>query len=201
MELCNKLQELRKKKGMTQDELAQALFVSRTAISKWESGRGYPSIDSLKAIADFFSVSVDSLLSGDELILIAEKDNKRRRKVLLDIVFGLLDISVMLFLFIPLFAQKSEGVIIETSLLSMFGVSTYIKILYLSYTAFTVISGIVTLALQNSNCEFWMKNKSIISVILNIIGIFLFIITLQPYAASFLFVYLIIKVLMLLKCR
>ena len=50
MEFCQKLQQLRKSKNMTQEELAEALFVSRTAISKWESGRGYPGIDSLKAI-------------------------------------------------------------------------------------------------------------------------------------------------------
>ena len=54
MEFNEKLQELRKNKGLTQEELAEALYVSRTAISKWESGRGYPSIDSLKEIANFF---------------------------------------------------------------------------------------------------------------------------------------------------
>ena len=52
MEFHEKLQELRKSRGLTQEELAEALFVSRTAISKWESGRGYPSIDSLKEISD-----------------------------------------------------------------------------------------------------------------------------------------------------
>lgn len=45
MELSEKLQELRKEKGLTQEELAEALFVSRTAISKWESGRGVPNIE------------------------------------------------------------------------------------------------------------------------------------------------------------
>ena len=47
MEFHEKLQELRKKKGLTQEELAKELYVSRTAISKWESGKGYPNIDSL----------------------------------------------------------------------------------------------------------------------------------------------------------
>lgn len=56
MEFHEKLQELRKQRGMTQEELATALYVSRTAVSKWESGRGYPSIDSLKAISGFFGV-------------------------------------------------------------------------------------------------------------------------------------------------
>ena len=76
MEFNVKLLELQKQKGFTQEELAEILFVSRTAISKWESGRGYPNIDSLKAIAKFFGVTVDELLSGDELLTIAEEDGR-----------------------------------------------------------------------------------------------------------------------------
>lgn len=53
MEFHEKLQELRKQKNLTQEELSEILFVSRTAISKWESGRGYPSIDSLKLLQNF----------------------------------------------------------------------------------------------------------------------------------------------------
>ena len=74
MDFNEKLQELRKQNHLTQEELADALFVSRTAISKWESGRGYPNIDSLKAIAKYFSVSLDELLSGDEIITIAGQE-------------------------------------------------------------------------------------------------------------------------------
>ena len=48
MEFGEKLRQLRKSRGLTQEELADALYVSRTAVSKWESGRGYPGIDSLK---------------------------------------------------------------------------------------------------------------------------------------------------------
>lgn len=58
---------MEKKKELNQEELAEALYVSRTAISKWESGRGYPNIESLKLIAKFFGLTIDELLSGDEL--------------------------------------------------------------------------------------------------------------------------------------
>ena len=72
MELNEKLQELRKKKGLTQEELAQALYVSRTAISKWESGRGYPNLDSLRGISKFFGVTVDEF--GSWLVKTYGKD-------------------------------------------------------------------------------------------------------------------------------
>jgi transcriptional regulator with XRE-family HTH domain len=71
MEFHEKLQALRKGRGLTQEEAAEALFVSRTAVSKWESGRGYPNIDSLKALAGFYGVTIDELLSGDEVLTIA----------------------------------------------------------------------------------------------------------------------------------
>ncbi len=75
MEFHEKLQQLRKQKGLTQEELAEHLYVSRTAVSKWESGRGFPNIESLKAIARFFGASLDELLSGEEILSIAENDH------------------------------------------------------------------------------------------------------------------------------
>ena len=97
MEFHEKLQELRKQKNLTQEELSEILFVSRTAISKWESGRGYPSIDSLKAIAEFFGVTIDELLSNRELICIAEKDSHQKTQHMRDLVFGLIDNSSSVF--------------------------------------------------------------------------------------------------------
>ena len=85
MEFGEKLRELRKSRGLTQQELAEALYVSRTAISKWESGRGYPSIDSLKEISGFFSVSIDDLLSGEKLVSLAKKENQSNIRHICDI--------------------------------------------------------------------------------------------------------------------
>ena len=54
MEFNEKLQLLRKQNNMTQEQLAEKLYVSRTAVSKWESGKGYPNIESLKVYPGFF---------------------------------------------------------------------------------------------------------------------------------------------------
>ena len=199
MEFNEKLQELRKQKGLTQEELAEVLFVSRTAISKWESGRGYPNIESLKAIAKFFGVTVDELLSGDELLTIAEEDTKQKENHFRDLVFGLLDCSIAMFFFLPFFGQKTDAIIQEVSLLSLTEIASYLRTAYFVVVIGMVVFGILTLALQNCYRAFWVKNKSKISLAFNTVGALLFIISSQPYAAAFLFVFLVIKVLMLVK--
>lgn len=195
MEFNEKLQELRKQKRLTQEDLAKQIFVSRTAISKWESGRGYPNIESLKRLAKLFSVTVDQLLSGDELLNIAEQDNKQKENLFRDFIFGLLDICALMLLFLPFFAEKTDGIIKSVSLLSLTSVSPYIKIIYISLVVFISIWGVLTLALQNCKFTFWVKIKRLISLILNILATFVFIISLQPYPAIFLLVFLVIKVL------
>ena len=199
MEFNEKLQELRKQNSLTQEELAEVLFVSRTAISKWESGRGYPSIDSLKAISKFFGVTIDELLSGDELLTIAEEDTKQTKNHFRDLVFGLLDCSIAIFFFLPFWGQKINGIIQEVSLLSLTEIAPYLRIAYFVVVIGIVALGISTLALQNCREAFWMKNKSKVSLALNAVGLLLFIISSQPYAATFLFIFLAIKVLMLMK--
>ena len=73
MEFNEKLQELRKNKNLTQEQLAEMLFVSRTAISKWESGRGYPSIDSLKEISNFLQYPLMIYFQGKKSLLLHKR--------------------------------------------------------------------------------------------------------------------------------
>ena len=168
MEFHEKLQELRKQKNLTQEELSEILFVSRTAISKWESGRGYPSIDSLKAIAEFFGVTIDELLSNRELICIAEKDSHQKTQHMRDLVFGLIDCSVVMLFFIPLFGQQGGEIIRQVSLLSLQETPLFIKVAYFAIILLTVACGIATLALQNYSSIIWIKTKTILSMILTI---------------------------------
>ena len=199
MEFNEKLQELRKRKGLTQDELAKELYVSRTAISKWESGRGYPNIDSLKAISKFFGVTIDELLSGDELLTIAEEDTKQKEKHFRDLIYGLLDICIALLLFLPFFAEHADGVIQSVSLIALDSVQAYLKIAYLVAVIAMTVMGVLTLALQNCQATVWIKSKVTVSLALGAIPVLLFTISSQPYAAVFAFALLAMKALVLIK--
>ena len=190
MEFHEKLQQLRKQKGLTQEELAEILFVSRTAVSKWESGRGYPNIDSLKAIAKFYAVTVDRLLSGEEVLDIAQQDTRQKEMHICDLVFAVLDLSTAIFFFLPFFGQNTKAV----PLAALTEPSGYLRVLYWGVIAAMILLGITTLALQNYHGAFWEKNKNAFSLVLGSIGVLLFILSRQPYAGAFLFVLLLIKV-------
>ena len=199
MEFNEKLQELRRQKGLTQEELAEKLYVSRTAISKWESGRGYPNIESLKAIAKFFSVTVDELLSTDEVLTIAEEDNKRKEKHFRDLVYGLLDLCASMLLFLPFFAQNADGSVQAVSLIALSGVQPYLIIAYFAVVLSMIAMGVMLLTLQNFQATVWLKIKTAISLTFGAISVLLFVISSQPYAAVFAFALLAIKVFMLIK--
>lgn len=66
-DIGNRIATLRKRNGWTQAELAERLGVSDKAVSKWESGRGYPDITLLPAIAKLFAVSIDYIMMGADL--------------------------------------------------------------------------------------------------------------------------------------
>ena len=199
MTFGEKLKKLRTEAHLTQDELAENLFVSRTAISKWESDRGYPNIESLKSIAKFFSVTLDELLSPCEVLSIAEEDHKRKENHFRDLIYGLLDLCVAMLLFLPLFAQKAEGMIQSTSLITLNGVQSYLKTTYLTLVVLMIVIGVLTLALQNRQAKAWVKIKTTISLLLGAIAVLVFIISSQPYAAVFAFSLLAIKAFLLIK--
>lgn len=199
MEFNEKLQHLRKQEGLTQEELAEKLFVSRAAVSKWESGRGYPNLDSLKAIAGYFSVSLDVLLSGEEVLNIAEESCAQTERQFRDQVFALADCSFFLFSFFPIFAERAEGIVSAVSLRQLYGVGPYLRIAYWTITLGMALWGILIFALQRCNRDTWLRIKYPVSFLISGIGMLLFIISLQPYAAVLLLLLLLAKGLFLRK--
>ncbi|MBQ5592737.1 MAG: helix-turn-helix transcriptional regulator [Clostridia bacterium] len=193
MELGEKLQALRKGRGLTQEELAQALFVSRTAVSKWESGRGYPSIESLKDISVFFSVSIDELLSGEKLISIAEKENKSNVRGICDFLFGISDLLFTLPMFLPLYPNAADGFVYSVSLMNYAQGSEFNKFVYWILFAALTVTGIVKLILTKTQAEKKGNFLTALSVVLNVIAVLFLTLAREAYAAAVAFLIMVVK--------
>ena len=96
MEFKDKLKELRTKKGLTQSELAKAIFVSRSAVAKWENGLGLPSEESMEALQTYLGVSPAYFATEEPEAVIVEKNRKisQLSKVLITIVWIILALDL-----------------------------------------------------------------------------------------------------------
>lgn len=125
MDFGQKLKNLRIDNGLTQEQLAEKIFVTRTAISKWETGKGYPGIDSLKAISSLFHISIDELISEADIENKQKQDNKNA-KIMYCIAIAFLVITV-LFTLLTYFLQ-----IPYLGIVSMVGMIAYLVFALLS---------------------------------------------------------------------
>ena len=80
MTFKEKVVKLRKLKGLTQDEFASAVGVSRQAVYKWESGQSYPEVAKLLEMKILFNISIDDLLDDNYEVIVPEKKKKRVSK-------------------------------------------------------------------------------------------------------------------------
>ena len=200
MEFNEKLQELRKSKGLTQEELAEKLFVSRTAISKWESGRGYPSLDSLKEIARFFSVTIDDLICSDEMISVAENEKREFADKYVSLICNVLDILPVILLFIPAFGNGS-GSSETVSLFGLSGITPWVKTVFVVIIGITILNGICGAIIANFNKPVWNRHRLVTGVVLSIVSVTVFIVTRQPYAGIVCFAFLVIKGFLIAKVK
>ena len=193
MEFHEKLQELRKSRGLTQEELAEALYVSRTAISKWESGRGYPSIDSLKEISNFFSVSLDDLLSSEKLLFIAEKENKSNLRNLSDMMMGLLDICSVLLVILPLYPNVQEGYVYSVNLLAYTQNNPTIRLFYWLFYCLLIGIGMIKCVCTKRRIEKGQKILSVSSIGISIFCVLFLALAREAYAIMVAFLLLVMK--------
>jgi len=112
--------ELRKEKNLTQKDLATELNVSDKAVSRWETGKGFPDVDSLQALSNFFGVTINELLAGEkaetktikeiaeENIISAIAETEKNKKAKKSTV--ILTLIISLILIIPLLIDCVEGI-------------------------------------------------------------------------------------------
>ena len=125
---------MRKNRELTQEELAQVLYVSRTAISKWVSGRGYPSIDSLKEISNYFGVTIDDLL------------------------FGMVDLFFFILIVLPLYPKPINEYIFSVNLFSHTETTWLNRWIYWIMFIALIGIGIVKIVLTQFKIEKGYKN-------------------------------------------
>lgn len=199
MELNEKLQELRKNKGLTQEELAAALYVSRTAVSKWESGRGLPSIDSLKQISAFFDVSIDDLLSADKALSLAEQENKASQRSFCDLLLGISDLCAILLILLPLYPRVDGKTVYAVDFLTYARTASFSGWIFAFLFAGLILTGAVKIGSVCGKTETAQPLLTGISLCISIAAVLLLAVTRNAYATSLTFLLLVIKGTLLLK--
>lgn len=201
MELNEKLKELRNSKGLTQEELAAALFVSRTAISKWESGRGNPSIDSLKEISSFFSITLDELVSGEKLLSIAEKENQIRLQNAYNLLIGVIDLCYFLLIVLPLYPKTIGLYIASVNLFEYVETSAFNQKIYWALFLLIMLNGITEIILTKLKDKDMLSKIVGINMILSILAVIFLALTGETYATAFAFLLLVLKSILYMKGR
>ena len=200
MEFNEKLQELRKGRGLTQEELAERLFVSRTAVSKWESGRGYPSIDSLKEICRFFGVTIDELICPQEMMTAAEDDKRQSIGRYVSVICNAMDILTAVLLFLPVFGNGTDSPA-SVSLFHLTGAQPWLKTVFIAVIGIIILNGICGLVLARFNKASWNKHRLVTGMLLSVTAVGVFIAARQPYAGIVCFSILVIKTWLMVKGR
>lgn len=196
MDFGEKLKALRTERGLTQEQLAARLYVSRTAVSKWETGGGSPNLDSLQAVARLFDVSVDDLLSADDLIVLARDERRSTARSSGMLSFGLLDVLAVVFAFIPLYGVD-DGSLVRMANLADYGASVDFGASF-AVMAAAVVSlmfvGAVEILLAAAGSRRAARIVALVGFAVQALAVVLFASTMQPYATTLMFALLLAKV-------
>lgn len=124
IEIGSFLGELRKQKGLKQKEVAEVIQVSDKAVSRWETGRGIPDVDSLQRLSDFYEVSINEILAGrriqeNEVEKVADRNLKvmvkKQFSLKKKLFFAALAVVALLILLVVLVPVNYMGVSLVTS--------------------------------------------------------------------------------------
>lgn len=126
MKISEKIKEIRIKENLTQEQFAEKIFVSRNAVAKWETGRGYPDIQNLITISDVFNISLDELVKEDSKVKNKIINESSSPKWHLLVIVYLIAIIAYIIYFVAVHRIFMIGFLIST--LFMLGIEIYIII-------------------------------------------------------------------------
>ena len=137
MEISEKLKEARQKSGMTQEQVAEKIMVSRVTVSHWENGKSLPDIVSLISLSDLYSISLDELVKGDlkmtEKVKKDAKDANNNKRLIR--VTGILVITVLLVYAVSTIVGGAFKDFFEAAILwVLIGIGVAASMTYLSQT-------------------------------------------------------------------
>lgn len=195
MEFPEKLKTLRAERGLTQEQLSARLYVTRTAVSKWETGGGSPNLDSLQALARLFDVSVDDLLSTDDLIVLARDERRSTAASGGLLAFGLLDVLAVLFVFLPLYGVR-DGSFVRMASLVEYGSSVGHGVSFACIAVAVgalVAAGVVELVCARHDAARIVRSAAFAGFAVQAAAVVLLTAAMQPYATTLLFALLVVK--------
>lgn len=190
MELSDKILALRKQCGWTQEQFAEKLFVTRTAVSKWETGRGVPSMESLKMIAGICGVTLDDLLCSEELFKVAKEENRKnlgRHAFLFD---GVLNLTAVLGLLLPIYKMRMNDVFVSVPLANFDG---WLSACYWLFSLSFVFLGILQTIVFRGDARVLKKLLLIFGFVLSVCAVLVCILSSQPYPAVLYFALFLLK--------
>lgn len=190
MELSEKIQKLRKDRGLTQEQFAELLYVSRTAVSKWETGRGTPSIASLQMIAKICDIKLDELMDTNEIVAVAEMENRGSIERLVLRVDGIFSVLAVLSMFLPLYKVEVNGEFVSVPLYLF---HSWLSFLYWLFPIGMALSGFAQFISGKMGKENVGKFCGKLSTSINSLAVFVAILSGQPYPAALFLSLLLIK--------
>ena len=104
MEFKDKLKQLRTEKGLTQAQLAEAIFVSRSTVAKWENGLGLPGPESMKLLEEYFGVTQNEVATNEPEAVIVEKNRRIRWSLIGSIAGWAVVLALVVLMYILPFA-------------------------------------------------------------------------------------------------
>ena len=131
MNISEKIKKIRNNENLTQEQFAEKIYVSRNAVAKWETNRGYPDIQNLITISEVFNISLDELVKEDSKVknkIISESSSKKWHFL---VILYLIAIIVYIFYFLIFHKVFMIGFLVSTFF--MLGIEIYIFIKYIVY--------------------------------------------------------------------